>query len=117
MSAISFYESNGFISATLQGDEAVIALNKELDESPYVDGLWDGATHYVLDGEVLDRPVCPAVLTGLVLTDLPTPCVIDINGTKYDSDDATVELDLGASSHKITVIAFPYLDGVFNVEN
>jgi hypothetical protein len=53
----------------------------------------------------------------MVLTGLPVPCVLDINGTQYNADESEVELDLGAGSFQIKVIAFPYLDGVFNVEN
>lgn len=117
MSAISFYEPNGKINAVLEGDESVIELTKQMTESLWVDGFWDGKLYYVVDGTATLRPDCPAVLDGLTLTDLPVPCVIDIDGTKYESDDDTVELDLAAGSHKITIIAFPYLDGVFNVEN
>lgn len=114
---ISYYDEDGRITGEVTGDPASIDLTKELTTQPWVDGEWYQKPVYVLNGEVLDRPVCPAVLTGIVLTELPVPCVIDINGTKYDSDDATVELDLGVGAHKITVIAWPYLDGVFNVEN
>ena len=117
MSAISYYEPNGAISAILQGDQIVIDANKAATTENWIDGAWDGKTHYVLNGVATLRPDCPAVIDGLTLTDLPVPCVIDIDGTKYESDDATVELDLTAGSHKITIIAFPYLDGVFNVEN
>ena len=114
---ISYYDESGKITGEVTGDTAAIELTKQMTTLPWVEGEWFGKPVYVLDGEVLDRPACPAVLTGSVLTDLPVPCVIDINGTKYDCDEESADLDLGAGSHTITVIAFPYLDGVFNVEN
>jgi len=117
MSAITFYEPNGAISATLQGDEIVIEANKQAATENWIDGFWDSKKHYVLNGEAVLRPANPAVLTGLILSELPIPCVIDINGTRYDCSDESAELDLDAGAHKITVIAFPYLNGVFNVEN
>ena len=117
MAAITFYDEKGQFTGELFGDAIVIELNKTLTENAWVDGAWYGKPYYALDGEAAERAECPAVLTGLILTELPVPCVIEINGTKYDSDDATVELDLGTGEHKITIIAWPYLDGVFNVEN
>ena len=114
---ISYYDGQGKITGELSGDDAVIELTKQLTPLPWVDGAWLGKPVYVLAGEVLDRPACPAIFDDGALINLPVPCVIDINGTKYDCDEDSAELDLGAGSHKITVIAFPYLDGVFNVEN
>jgi len=117
MSEITFYDPDGKINAVLRGDQSVIELNKQMTESLWVDGLWDSNTHYVVDGIATLRPDCPATLDGMVLTGLPVPCVLDINGTQYNADESEVELDLGAGSFQIKVIAFPYLDGVFNVEN
>lgn len=115
--AISYYDEEGRITGEMTGDVAAVELTKELTTQAWVDGLWFGKPVYVLAGEVLDRPACPAVLTGMVLTDLPVPCVLDINGTKYDADEASVELDLGVGQFTIKVIAWPYMDGEFNVEN
>jgi hypothetical protein len=117
MKAITFYESNGAITAVLQGDQIVIDANKAATTENWIDGLWDGKTHYVLDGTATLRPDCPALLDGSTLTYLPAPCVIDINGVHYDCNEDTAEIDLGLGAHQITVLAFPYLNGVFNVEN
>ena len=114
---ISYYDAEGRITGQLSGDAAVIELTKELTTESWVEGEWFGKPVYVLDGEVLDRPVCPAIFEAGALINLPVPCVIDINGTKYDCNEESADLDLGAGSHTITVIAFPYLDGVFYVEN
>lgn len=117
MSAISFYEPSGEINAVLEGDDSVIELNKQMTQSLWIDGLWDGKLYYVVDGVATFRPACPAVLDGLILSDLPVPCVLDINGKQYNVDQPEVELDLAIGLFIIKVIAFPYLDGVFDVEN
>lgn len=117
MPSISFYNDQGSFTGELSGDEIVINLNKELSEFEWIDGSWYGKPYYVLNGEATLRPACPAVLDGLILSDLPVPCVLDINGTQYNVDQPEVELDLATGLFIIKVIAFPYLDGVFDVEN
>jgi hypothetical protein len=114
---ISFYNSRGEFTGTLGGDPGFVEVTKQMTESLWVDGNWDRRTHYVVDGAATLRPACPATIDGMVLTGLPVPCVLDINGINYDVEQSEVELDLGAGSFVIKVIAFPYLDGVFNVEN
>lgn len=117
MSAISFYEPSGKIYAVLEGDDSVINLNKQMTQSAWIDGMWDSKVYYVVNGLATLRPACPAQLNGLVLSNLPVPCVLDINGTSYNVDQAEVTLDLPTFASVVRVIAFPYLDGVFNVNN
>jgi len=113
---ISFYEPNGFITGFLSSDEETIALNKSL-QTNWIDGEWNGQTHYVLDNEATERPINPATLDNSTLSNLPVPCKISINGTEYDIDEPEVELDLPMSTvYKIQVIAFPYLDAEFEID-
>ena len=114
---ISYYNERGEITGQLSGDAIVIELTKEMTTDAWVDGEWYGKPVYVLAGEVLDRPACPAIYEAGALINLPVPCTIDINGTRYECADDSAELDLAAGAHTITIIAWPYLDGVFNVEN
>lgn len=117
MNAISFYESDGRIVSQLSGDAVVIQATIENTDDLWVDGQWDGNTHYVLKGDVTERPINPATLDNLTLSNLPVPCKIVINGTAYDADEPEVELDLPmATTYKITVMAFPYLDAEFTIE-
>lgn len=117
MNAITFYLPNGEIDSMLTGDSSVIEATIPTSELPYVEGAWDRLTHYVLDGEAVERPANPAVLTDLTLTNLPVPCKIVINGTEYESTESTVELDLPMiNEYLITVVAFPCLDAEFEIE-
>jgi hypothetical protein len=117
MNAISFYEPDGRIVAHLTGDAVAIDATKENTQELWVDGYFDGKTHYIDDGEAITRPVSPTVLDGLTLKQLPVPCTIVINGTEYDCDEVVAELDLPMSTaYKIKVMAFPHLDAEFNIE-
>lgn len=117
MNAITFYLPNGEIDSVLTGDSSVIQATIPISELPWVEGAWDRLTHYVLDGEAVERPANPAVLTDLTLTNLPVPCKIVINGTEYDCNDSQIDLDLPMiNEYLITVVAFPYLDAEFEIE-
>ena len=72
--------------------------------------------HYVVDGRVLNRPECPAKLSGTTLTDVPAPCMIRVDGRPYDCDDSTVELDFDQpGTYQVWVEAFPYKIARFEV--
>jgi hypothetical protein len=79
-------------------------------------GKADPRYHYIAGGVRLDRPVNPAKLAGARLSKLPVPCVITINGTRYDCADQSADLDFTYSgTYTIGVEAFPYLDAEFTV--
>jgi len=117
MNAITYYLPNGEIDSVLTGDASVIEATIEVAELPWIESAWDRLTHYVLDGEAVERPINPAILTNQTLTNLPVPCKIIINGTEYDCDDTVVDLDLPmVNEYLITVVAFPFLDAEFEIE-
>jgi hypothetical protein len=89
----------------------------EIDQ-PKVDGHYEDATHYIdlETKQAMERLSCPATLSGSVLSSLPTPCKITINGKAYDCVDATATLSFPQPGvYTITVTAYPYLDGHFEV--
>jgi hypothetical protein len=73
-------------------------------------------THYVKDGQVLERPANPAVLDGMTLRNLPVPCVVMINAASHDCTDETVELSFSQpGTYPVVVSAFPALEATFMV--
>ena len=67
--------------------------------------------HYVVNGEIVERPPQQTTLTNSTLTNLPAPCTISINGTLYSCVDGTAELRFNQPVlYTIIVRAFPYLD-------
>jgi hypothetical protein len=114
---ISYYDETGRIYGTASGDDETMALTKQYATQPWVEGEWDGEAYYVDNGQVVERPACPAKLNGLKLTKLPAPCKIVINSTDYNVTEPTVDLEFDYPGvYKITVKAFPYLDGEFEIE-
>ena len=116
--AISFYDERGEFKSSLTGDVAVIELTKELTEDPWVDGDWFGKPFYVLDGDVLPRPENPTTVSGLALENVPIPATVIVNGVSYQTDDSFIEFDFNQpGTYAVKVIAWPYLDKEFSIEN
>lgn len=114
---ISYYDSTGRIYGYATGDDITMEVTKANTEQQWVEGEWDGETHYVKNGKALERQPCPATLNGMALHNMPAPCKIVINSTEYDVTDKTVELEFDYPGvYKIKILAFPYLDGEFEIE-
>lgn len=110
------YHPDGKIDTTFTLQVGVVEALRKQGEL-YVEGWHDGETHYVMDGKVLPRPKNTARLDGMALRDLPIPCVIVIDGTRYDCTDREAELELPvAKRYSITIEAFPRLDANFELE-
>lgn len=75
-----------------------------------VEGRCDDTTDYIRNGMVEKRPASPVVLQGNVLSNVPVPAVVEIDGTAYDTNESTITLDLPIGKYKVKVVAFPYLD-------
>ncbi|MEN7429149.1 hypothetical protein VA599_00240 [Chromobacterium sp. TRC.1.1.SA] len=98
--------------ASLENVEVEFALGKLL-----LQGEADPLTQYVRsDGVIEARPHNPARLDGMVLRDLPAPCVLMLDGTSYDCDDTECELSFSLPGlHHIQVEAWPMQSAVFEV--
>lgn len=117
MPTISFYDAaTGRLDGWIDAPRDILDLNKV--GRSWVDGRFEGGTHYVRDGAAILRPANPAVLTGLQLSGLPVPCTIRINGTAYPCSEAVADLQFDQpGTYAVRVEAWPYLDKEFNVEN
>jgi len=116
--AISFYNASGKITSELTGDKAVIDLTKELTTDLWVEGAWFNKPFYVVDDEVLPQPENPTVLVNQTLTNVPVPATVIINGISYETNEAQVELGFTQpGTYTVKVIAWPYLDKEFVIEN
>ena len=118
MKSISFYNTRGEIHTSMQGDESALQLTIENSPDPWVEGDWFDKGKYVLNGDVLDRPLNPTTLSGLTLINVPVPAVVLIDGVSYDTNESVVEIAFQyPGKHKIRVVSFPYLDAEFDIEN
>lgn len=110
------YHPDGRIDTTFTLQLVVVNTLRQQGEL-YVAGWHDADTHYVHHGEVVRRPPNPARLDGMTLRDLPVPCAIVIDGTRYECADHEAELELPvAKTYRITVEAFPMVDATFDLE-
>lgn len=98
--------------ASLENVELEISLGKRI-----VQGEADPLTQYIRSGGEIDaRPPNPARLEGLVLRDLPVPCVLVLDGSAYDCDEAECELSFSLPGlHHVQVDAWPMQSSTFEV--
>lgn len=80
-----------------------------------VTGLANMDTDYITGGAIAPRPANPAILNGTVLTGLPNPSTVTINGTPYTVTDGELDMTFpNAGTYAINVSSpFPYLDAAF----
>lgn len=81
---------------------------------PTMDGVVAGefnrSIHYVLDGEITERPASPVTRTDLTLHDVPNGATLTINGESYAAE-GTVELEFPLpGTYALRVECFPFLD-------
>lgn len=94
----------------------MIELQPVPDGHALVHGYGEAETHYVLNGALVARPANPATLDGMTIKGLPVPCTITIEGTEHACTDAQCDLEFShPGSYEVRVVAFPWLDGVFEV--
>ncbi|MEO4030686.1 hypothetical protein ABH313_21875 [Chromobacterium vaccinii] len=97
--------------ASRENVEVEFAMGK-----PLLQGEADPLTQYIVDGDVAPRPSNPARLDGMVLRDLPAPCVLMLDGALYDCDDTECELSFSLPGlHHVQVDAWPMQSALFEV--
>ncbi len=76
----------------------------------FVVGEHDGAAHYVLNGQVVQRPASPVTLVGSTLYDVPAGSTVWCDGQGYPAEgDVKLEFPL-PGTFQVRVERFPYLD-------
>lgn len=88
----------------------------ELQSGPLYEGEANQLTQYIVDGELHDRPANPTVVTGSVLTNVPVPATLKVDGVVYQTNEATIELDFpNPGTYKIVVESWPHLNGEYEI--
>ena len=102
------YDNLGRIVGNYNLAPELYELNKD---KQLIVGKANPDTHYIKNGQITDRPTQQTKLNGLTLTDLPVPCTIHINGTPYECNSDTAELEFDQpTTYTIRVEAWPYQD-------
>ncbi|AOZ05971.1 hypothetical protein [Cupriavidus malaysiensis] len=113
----SSYDEHGRIAPIKwQLQPSIVCMLTETQGHRYVEGHHDPDESHIQEGAVVARPANPARLDGTILRDLPRPCTIIIDGTRYDCQDDTAELDFAyPKTYQVRVEAFPFRDASFEV--
>ena len=108
--SVTYYSAE---TGRIQGVATVVeieAMDDLAGDSLRVDGIHNGDTHYILDGEVTERPASPVTRTDLTLLAVPEGSTLWINGESYEAE-GEVELEFPLSgTYRLRVECFPYLD-------
>ncbi|MCX5470468.1 hypothetical protein OSH04_01930 [Alcaligenes sp. A-TC2] len=116
---ISSFDDQGRYVASIWGHPLyVLAPSAQAWPHHTADGRFDESWWF--NGmEVVKRQACPATVEGAVLLDVPPDSKILIEGVSYECiDGGEVELSFDQpGSYEVKVICWPYLEGVYIVEN
>jgi formylmethanofuran dehydrogenase subunit C len=86
------------------------------DGEVVIEGTANDALQYVLDGAVVAKHNITASLFGTTLSGLPVPCVVEIEGTKYEVADGSAELSFSLpGTYQVKVEARHHLPKTFEV--
>lgn len=109
MPQFTIFDSTGRVAHRLSVPDEEVMLY-ETDDTILVAGDFPGGTHYVLSGEVTERPASPVSRTDLTLLDVPVGSTLWINGVSYPAE-GTVDLEFPLpGTFQLRVECFPFLD-------
>ena len=109
------YDRNGRIVSVLRLAPELYELNKD---KQLMLGSADPETHYIKNGAITKRPTQLTQFNNSTLTNLPAPCTIYINGTPYECESDTAELEFDQpTTYTIRVESWPYQEWETTYEN
>jgi len=112
-SVVMFSEIDGRITGVITGETLERISTAYAEEgSSFIEVSTKpfASEHYILNGEVTERPASPVTRTDLTLYDVPNGATLWINGESYAAE-GEVELEFPLSgTYSLRVECFPYLD-------
>lgn len=103
---------------TTTEENPAMVYDTETTGQVHVGTVPDMTRVYIRDGRVVQRPPNTVTLTGHMLTNIPVPSSVVINGASYPCDDTTAELEFEyPGTYHIRVESWPHMDKEFVVEN
>lgn len=114
MQSKTFYSPNGFIVGSVKGDLSIVDFS-QWDGFDSIEGFAESEKSYVLNGVLTERPQNPAVLNGNIISGIPVPGDLWIDGVKYKITEDTVEISMPSTTRPVLLECFPYLPITFEV--
>lgn len=115
--AFAIADSTGRIVATGVVPAHMVAAQTAPTGGVVANGAAHIESHWITGGAITPRPANPTALAGTVLSNVPNPSTVTINGTAYTVTDGELDMTFpAAGAYAITVASpFPYLDGAFSI--
>ena len=105
----TLYDQNGRITGSFAASSQEL-FDFNMTGKQYVEGDFDSATHYILNGQPTERPASPVSLSDLTLQGVPEGSTLWINGESYDAEgDVELEFPL-QGTYRLRVECWPYKD-------
>jgi hypothetical protein len=109
-------DASGRISLNGTVPRFMLAAQPIPDGGSLVEGAGDPETQYVANGAIVARPASSAALDGMMLTSLPVPCTLTVEGVEHACTDNHCDLSFSHPGvYTVKVSAFPMLDATFEV--
>jgi hypothetical protein len=117
MNLIIYLQATGQILRSVTCPEDMIALQYDPATEAYLEhDRVDDAFLYIVDGEIVDRPVFEAIVVGTTIANLPNPTTVVANGKSYEVTDGVAELSFDyPGEYFVHLISFPYVDETVKV--
>ncbi len=116
MNAISIYEPDtGRIVFSARGQIDILGY-AQYEGLPYIEEFANSDYKYVQNGQIVDRPPNPAVLSGTTLTNVPPGCVIDYMGVQTTITTPEYTVEVVTQFPQFRLICFPYRVTFYEVQ-
>lgn len=110
MREVSYFNpSTGEIVGCVTGQDYEVEANLP-DGCDYIEGIFPPTKYYVKDGAAVALQELSVTVTGNVVSGLPVPCVVRIEGVPYEITDGELELNANLPGpYRILISAPCYL--------
>lgn len=87
------------------------AIDKNCGGNPHIDGTFRSDEFYVLAGVATAKTAMSPAVTGMTISNLPTPCTARIENVLYQITDGVLELDADMPGpYEVTLNAVAFLE-------
>lgn len=96
---------------------SMLALQVPPTGGSIVEGEGTSTTHYVSNGAITSRPANPSTISGMTISNVPSPSTVTISGVNPQTvTDGVVDLSFTQpGTYTVVVAAWPMLDATFSV--
>lgn len=103
------YNSVGEILRAVTCPVNMIDIQLSTDES-YIEGTCNDVTQYVLNNVLTDKPSMDTILTDNIITGLPVPSTVSVDGQVFSVSDGVLEFTIDqVGTYEIICEAVNYL--------